>query len=919
MRNIIFLLFLSIPAFLSAQKHSIKGLIKDTDNNDLVGAVVVALNPKDSVMLNFSVTESDGSFVIPDLNKGNVKLQITYIGYGTLEKLVEVTENVKVLDLGTIVMNQEGKMLDAVTISAEFIPIKVTKDTLEFNADAFKTQPNALVEDLLKKLPGVEVDADGTIKVKGEEVKAVTVDGKEFFGKDPKMATRNLPANAIKKVQVFDKKSKNAEFTGVDDGLEESTINLELKEDKKNGYFGNVMAGVGTDSRYEGKTMLNRFGPKTQLSFIGSLNNLNNSGLNVSDYVSMSGGGQSGMRNMNFDSGVPISFGQNNSGETNSITTGINLNHDFGKKNKINFSYYLTQSGTDLRQNSLTNSFLPSGNLLSNKFSTSNSDNLNHNFYTVTELKLDSTSEMTITGNLGVRGNESIGGQQDSTFSAENQLLNKNLQDRDNNSDALSYSISANYRKKLKKAGRTFTLNAGTGVSDSDTKNQILSSVFGRDLLLNPEASVFQDQEQISNNSNYNFGVNFTEPLSKTVFLVLNGSIRNNKTDLIKDFFDLSPENTDLRSFNEELSRTFDNSFLYKTLGTTIRFNKEKYSFNVGANYQNSSLTGLPSIGEKIDRSFQYVLPNFNLELDKIRVRINYSTSVREPSMDQLQPIVDNSDPLNLYQGNPNLVPEFRHNMRLTYNFFDQFNFRSLFANVRFGYTKNRITTSSFFDPVLFIRTQTPLNTESEKTMSGNVSYSSPLNKIKAKYRVSLNSSLTSGINYINAIENNIDRWTNGINLSLENKSKNRFDMSISSRFNYTQNIYKKNENLNTEFLNQTYEGYFAWFAGKGWTVDTRMEYNIYGQGSFDESTKVKLWQSSLSKGFMDNKLTAKFRVFDILNQNQGVNRNASETFISESISNTIGRYYMLSFTYTLNALGAPKGGSGPMHIMISR
>ncbi len=915
----LFFAFLMFTAGMAAgQKFTIKGHVQDGDKNNLIGAVTVALNPADSVMMGYGVTDNNGLFNISGLNKGSYQLQITYIGYGTLQRLVSLTGDTKVLDLGLIVMNQEGKMLEAVTISAEYVPIKVTKDTLEFNADAFKTQPNAVVEDLLKKLPGVEVDSDGGIKVQGEDVKAVTVDGKDFFGKDPKMATRNLPADAVKKVQVFDKKSKTAEFTGVDDGQDEKTINLELKEDKKSGYFGNMMAGYGSDSRYEGKAMINRFSKKTQLSFLGSLNNLNNSGVNASDYVSMTGGGgQGGMRNLNFNSGVPISFGQNNNGVTNSITAGININHDFGKKNKINFSYYLTQSETDLRQNTHTNSFQPSGTLISDKFYSSLSDALNHNFYTVTDLKLDSTTEMTITGSLGLKGSNNDAMQNDSTFNTSNILLNRNDQVKTNETTANNYSLALNFRKRFAKKGRTFTFDGSYGSVGSDNTYRILSEVYGRDLLFNPAASVFQDQIQNSNNKSYNLGASYTEPLSPVLYLTANVSRRNNRTDLIKDFFDINPDDTSIRDFNEALSRTFDNTFSYNIAGANLRLNKETYSISTGLDYQNSALDGIPSVGIPIQKTFNYVLPRASFEFDKLNIRVNYSTSVREPSMDQLQPVVDNSDPLNLYQGNPNLVPEYRHNVRLTYNLFDQFNFRSLFANIRLGYTKNRITTSSFVDPILFIRTQTPLNTDSEKTLGGNISYSSPLNAIKAKYRIGINSSLVNGINFINQVENIIDRWSNGFNLSLENKTKTRFDASVGGRWSYNNNIYKNNESLNSNYLNQTYDGYLALFAGKGWTIDSRMEYNIYGQGSFNEVTTVKLWQASVSKGFMDNKITAKLRVFDILNQNQGVNRSASETNISESISNTIGRYFMVNVTYALNALGAPQNQGQQMHIMM--
>ncbi len=898
-------LLLAIIAQVSlvAQDYAIKGQIQDPDKNNLIGAVVVALNPSDSVMVSYAVTDENGNFNMTDIAKGKFRLQITYIGFGTLEKTVELTTQQKVLDLGLIKMLQEGAMLDAVTISAEYVPIKITKDTLEFTAEAFKTQPNAVVEDLLKKLPGVEVEADGTIKVKGEEVKAVTVDGKDFFGKDPKMATRNLPANAVKKVQVFEKKSKNAEFTGVDDGQEETTINLELKEDKRNGIFGNISGGVGTDSRYEGKSMINRFGPKTQVSIIGTLNNLNNTGISAGDFGTMTG---SSGRNMN-NTGAPVSFGPNNNGETNSATLGMNINNQFGKRNRVNFSYFLTQSETDLIQNSFTNSFLPTGALISNKFSKSNTDALNHNFYSSLDLRIDSTSEVNMTGNLAIRANDRLSSSSDSTSNTTKVLLNRNAQKRDNTSESTNYGFTLNFRKRLKKRGRTFTFDSGYGNNSSESINQLLSEVYGRDLLLNTKSSVFQDQEQFSGNINYNLGASYTEPLNPSTFLTTSLSQRNNKTDLIKDFFNLNPENTDLRTFNEELSRTFDNSFKYTTAGTNLRFNKETYSFSAGVDYQNSALKGLPSVGEEIDRSFNYFLPKFNLELDNLHIRVNYSTSVREPSMDQLQPVIDNTDPLNLYQGNPNLVPEYRHSMRIMYHHFDQFNFRSIFANVRLGYTKNRITTSSFFDPELFIRTQNPVNTDSEKSMASTLSFSSPLNVIKAKYRININSSVTNGINFINKIENEINRWSNGVSFTLENKSKNKIDISATTRLNYTQNIYKENESLNTDFLNQTYEGYFAWFAGKGWTIDTRYEMNIYGQGSFGEATTIKLWQASLSKNFMENKINAKLRVFDILNQNQGVSRTASETNISESISNSIGQYFMLSCTYNINALGAPK------------
>ncbi|MCC7444212.1 MAG: TonB-dependent receptor [Saprospiraceae bacterium] len=907
MSRILFIIaFIATSILLNAQSYSVKGIIHDKDKLSVIGAVAVVLHPVDSTMVGFSTTDNNGVFKIENLKSGDYLLQLTYIGYGTIQRKISLKPDNQLLDLGIITMMEEGEYLKTVDISAEYIPIKVTKDTLEYNADAFKTQPNAVVEDLLKRLPGVEVESDGSIKVKGEDVKAVTVNGKDFFGGDPKMATKNLPASAVKKVQVFEKKSKTSEFTGINDGNDEMTINLELKKNIQNGLFGNVMGGYGTDDRYESKAMINSFGSETQLSVLGAANNINNTGIDVSDYAAMqgsSGGRGMGMGRFN-SSGLPLSFGQSNTGESKAITAGLNLNQNLSSKNRLTFSYYLTQSKTDLKQSTLTNSFLPSGTLISNNAYNSVGKNINHFFNTNIELKLDSTTEATIKGGLNIQNGYSNLGQLDTTFNFSRLLVNLNDQLKNNDNDGNNYNLSLSLRKKLNKPGRTVSLDGALGASEKENFNRLLSKVYGSNLIFNDSLSVFQDQNQNSGNSNYSFGLNYTEPLSDNVFLIANASRKNNKADQIKEFLDLNPDDLDAPGIlNDILSRTFDNSFIYNTGGINVRLNKTNYAATVGVDYQNSNLDGVPSIGEKVNRTFNNFLPKATLDLDKLHIRMNYSTSVREPSVDQLQPILDNTDPLRPYQGNPNLVPEYRHNLRIGYHFFDQFNFRGIFANVRMGYTKNKISTATVLDPVTFIQSQTPVNTKDEKTVNASLNFTTPVNAIGAKFRTGINSSLISGINFINGIANDIDRWSNGLNVIVENKSKKDWDGSVSGRWSFNNNIYKNNSAQNTNFLNQTYNASLIWYAGKGWTVDTNMDYYIYAGGSFGGTTDVKLWQASVAKSFMNNKLTAKLRAFDILNQNQGVNRIVSETQIAESISNTIGRYLMLNLTYSLNSM----------------
>lgn len=904
MKQLLFLLFTLISLQVSAQKYTVKGILKDNDQNELIGAVVVLLNPSDSVMVAYGVSDTKGVFSLPNIKGGSYNMQITYVGYGTIQRLLELSGDEKVRDLGTITMGPESQMISEVTITAEYIPIKITKDTLEFNADAFKTQPNAVVEDLLKRLPGVEVDSDGNIKVQGEDVKAVTVDGKDFFGKDPKMATKNLPADAIKKVQVFDRRSRTSEFTGIDDGNEEKTINLELKENRKGGSFGNLSAGYGTDDRYESKLMLNRFAKRTQISLIGSLNNLNQTGINVNDFMALTGNTGGFGRNMG-GSGAPISWGPNNNGEITSGTLGLNMNYDFGNKSKINASYYLTQAKTNLIQTVKTENFIQDAVIFSDQSNLSDSKATNHVIFTNLDWKIDSTTELQLINNLSFRANNSDSDRDVLTLSDIRESLNSSNQVQSANSDATSYSGELNLRKRLRKKGRTVTLDGRYSNSVSEDYTNLISEIFDRNNNLNLGRSVFQNQLGDNNNNSYNVGLTYTEPLGELWFLTLNASKRNNNTELIREFRDLDPETLTIETINETLSRAYDNSFNYTLAGTNLRFRNQAMNLSFGVDFQQSSLNGkIRNLDDPITKDFTFFLPKASFQLENTNLRMNYSTSIREPSIDQLQPVPDNSDPLNIYVGNPDLVPEYRHNMRIMYNFFDQFNFRSLFASVRMGYTKNRITTASFVDE-FFVRERKPLNTEGETTLAANINYSSPLNFMKAKFRAGISSSWTNGINFIQNVETGIDRWTNGFNFMIENKKKDLVDISVGTRYSFNNTFYKENNTLNNSFVNQTYESNLIVYPGKGWTLDTKYEYFIYAQAGFTEDTKINLWQASVSKGFMNNKLTAKLRVFDILNQNKGVTRSAVENYIMESISNTIGRYFMFSVQYNLSALGS--------------
>jgi hypothetical protein len=455
------------------RKADIAGSVKDAEGVALTGGTVMLLSAKDSVLTSFASTGAGGAFLLKNVPAGDYLLKISYIGFGTDTRPIKIG-NAALVDLGAITLAPAAEMLSEVEVTAEHVPIQMKKDTVEYNADAFQTQPNAVVEDLLKKLPGVEVGTDGSIKAQGEDVQNVLVDGKEFFGTDPKLATKNLPAKGVKKVKVYDKMSEMAEFSGVDDGEREKTINLEMKEEFKTGMFGTAEAGYGSDSRHMVKTNINKFTKKSQLSVIGLLNNVNEQGFSFEEYMNFSGGmrsfmrgGRGGVQVTIRDGDVPISQGIGN-GLTKTFAGGLNYNFEIGKKLDVRSSYFYNGVNNDLLQNTFRHGFLNEDTYDTYEDSDQSSKNHSHRLNLRAEFDIDSSSniELNSSGTIGGGDGESFELQQ--TYD-EGQVL-ENTGDVSNiqNSDRISFSGDLYYRKRLGKKGRSLTTNLSLDTRDDD-------------------------------------------------------------------------------------------------------------------------------------------------------------------------------------------------------------------------------------------------------------------------------------------------------------------------------------------------------------------------------------------------------------------------------------------------------------------
>lgn len=909
-----------------AQRFSIQGIVADSAAAPLEWATVALLSDKDSSLVNFATSDAKGSFEIKGVAGGNYVLQISFVGYSLYSRSIELKEN---LDLGKIVLAPQSTNLSEVMVTSDRIPVMVKKDTIEFNANSFKTQPNAVVEDLLKKLPGVVVESDGTIKAQGETVRSVLVEGKEFFGNDPKIATKNLPADAVKKVQMFDKKSDQATFSGIDDGQREKTINLELKEDRKNGFFGYATAGGGTDDRYEGRLSLNKFDAKQQLGILASANNINQQAFSIQDYLSfsgemqrmMSGGGGGGIRlefNSDGDNAIPFGF-NNNNGFTTTWSGGLNLNQSFGKKTELNANYFYNRLDNETQSQTTTQNFLPESTFTNLSESLNHSQNDNHRLNLTLDSKLDSLNSLKLTTNLSYTETKT-------DVTSNSQALNdaKALNDGTRNStsegNSVNLSTSLLFRHKFAKKGRNFstTLSFGLNNGDQDGELEAVNQYYDRQSgALSRIDSILQQQQQQSDRMNYGINASFTEPLGNRKYLEFNYAYRLNRNESNREVYDFERENPNNGIFNEQLSNQFTSDYDYHRGGLSFRWNTKKSNFTAGLQAQQAQLSGeLPLLNAEVSRSFFNWLPSLRWQYEFSRTRnlnFSYETSVNQPSVTQLQPVADISDPLDIYEGNPELDPEYANRLSLRYMSFNPGTMNNFFANVSLTYTQDKIQNGQTIDENL-VRTTRPVNVKDEYDVYASVAYGMPIKAIDTRLDASLNTNYNRGIYPVNGEDNLTRRFSPSANLSLTYRYKELLELTVGGSSSFNKTEYSLDQSLNQEFVNQNYNADFSINLPLDFRIGSTFDYSIYG--GIEE--RIPLWTASVSKYLLKQKRgELKLTVFDLLNRNLGIERSAQINYVQEQRITSLGRYAMLSFTYNLQGFG-PRAG-GPQIRMIQR
>ncbi|MBL7743702.1 MAG: TonB-dependent receptor [Chitinophagaceae bacterium] len=926
MRKLLFSFFiLALFSFRAAgQTSSLKGAVTDTtERRNLQNTVITLLHPKDSVLTGFTRADKVGSFSINNIPPGKYIMMITHPFVGDYFDQVELKPG-ETTDLGKVFMIPKSKLLAEVILKSGS-PIKIKGDTTIYTADSFKVREGANVEELLRRLPGIQVDKNGTITAMGERVTRVLVDGEEFFGSDPGIATKNLRADVVQEVQVFDKKSDQAEFTGIDDGIKDKTINLKLKEDKKKGYFGKAEIGGGLKDKFSNSVMANAFKAKRKLAAYGIMSNTGQTNLDWRDAQNY-GGGMDGMSTgVDDDGGMYISWdggGDDNYwGGRNGIPTnwngGLHYSNKFNNgKNSFNAGYKFSKVNAPGVTSTFARNFWPDSTWNTNSVNNRFTSAIKHGFNMTMESNLDSMNSLKWTAKINNNNTRTSTNFYTESFTEEGDSINNSRRNSTNKADNNSVASTLLWKHKFKKLSRTLSVN--TDINWSESKNEGLLSSFNnyyKGGLISSRDTI--DQQNIRNSENKSLVTKFsyTEPLMKDTYLELSYSFGyyNNTNERITNAGDGSGKYEDKI---DSLSNSFVFNRLVNTPGASFRVNKKKYNFSFGASVGFSHFTQ-KNITEELEYKYNFTnfFPRATFQYKfkpNETFRFNYNGNTTAPSLEQLQPIRVNTDPFNIYIGNPDLAQSFRHSFNMGYNTYNVLKERNIWTNVNINFTQNAFTNFSTIDS-LGRRTYQTVNVSGIYNINFYGDYGFKIPDTKWRLGVGPTLNKNRNIDFVRdpkstATVKNITNTTGyGVRVSVSQYIENKYNFYFSP--NFTLNTSKASVNTSA---NAQYWQIQGWFGGeahlpKSFRVgsDANFQYR-QKDPRFPTNNSFATWNANVTKGFFKNELELRFAVYDILNQNRGYNRNFSSYSFTETYYNTLRRFWQVAVTWNFSKNGKP-------------
>jgi hypothetical protein len=920
-------LFMSLSGI--SQNVSLMAKVVDEDDSAAVGAAISILKMGDSSLVKGGSANIRGFVKMEEIPSGTYLLKIEFIGYKDEYRKIVLDQDLR---LGKIKLKPDVETLKEIEVTTTAVTATQNGDTTGYNANAFKTNKDATAEDLVTKMPGVTI-VDGKVQAQGEDVKQVLVDGKPYFGDDPNAVLKNLPAEVIDKVQLFDKRSDQSTFTGIDDGNTSKTLNIVTKAQFRNGIFGKLYGGYGYQNKYRGGAVVNRFKDKQRFTVMAMTNNVNEQNFSSEDLLGVMSSGSSNNRGGGGSysgqgrggsgrggSGGPSNPSDNflvNAKNGINITNALGLNYSdqWGKNTTITLSYFFNWTNNNATT-TLLRQYLAGGNsgLNYNETNIAKSDNYNNRVSIRFEHKIDSFNSILLQPKLSLQINNGFSGLSGvNTRTTTLSTITNNY-----NSDLTGSSISfpVLYRHSFLKKGRTISLDVNPTYNPSSGTSSLTSYNAYYDTL-----TVIDTVDQRSHLSKYALNstsnLNYTEPLSKESFLSLNYMFTYNTSESKKNTYNRNSVANDYSLVDSLVSNVFNSRYMANLAGVSYRLQKEKYNFSLGLSAQQAELSKQQQFPHSLNttRTFSSILPNAQYQYKFSRqnnLRINYRTNNIAPSIEQLQNVLNNSNSLQLSIGNPDLRQSFQHNVFMRYSGVNTTKGTNTFILLSGTYTDNYIGNSTIIanrDTVvyndIFLARGSQISRQENLNGYYNarvfVNYGFPAKFIRS------NVNFNTGVNYSNvpALINkkiNYSKTTApSFGLVISSNFSDKIDFTISSNSTYNTVVNTLQTSLNSSYFNQISKATLNLTLFKKLVLRGEYTNTLYTGLTASYNQNINLLNGAFAFKFLkDNQAELRLYVFDILNQNKAIQRNITETYIEDTRSNILQRYYMLTFTYNI-------------------
>ncbi len=882
-------------SFAQTQNLAISGRLADSeDGSPVIGAVVMMISIKDSTDVYGATTGTDGRFVVKDLPRSFYRLKTRSLGYKEFTRVFRVTTSA---DIGNITLAPDAKLLDEIEVEAEVIPVENRGDTTLYNADAFKVNPDASAADLVAKMPGIRITDQG-VEAQGEAVQQVLLDGKRFFGQDPLLALNTIPAEVVNKVEVFDQQSERAQITGVDDGNTTKTMNVVTKEGKREGMFGKFQAGYGTDERHKVEGSFNQRSGDKQFTILGMTNNVNQRSFTDSDIL-----GAGGSRRGRF-------FGNSGSntqqtGITLTESVGANFSDDWGKKGKIETSYFFDKSNFENVEETSRETFFDQGTQIYEEVNRTERDNVNHRLNMRLEYNFSDRTSLVFRPRVSIQDNE-----RQTLTSGETSVAELPIGETINNftSESNGYSIGGEVllRHKLNDIGRAILVEFEPTMNDFDYEN-----VYD-DQLVDSTLLYFDG----SSNFTYNTEISYLEPIGLKGQLQVEYDYVTGTRRADRETYSVIGADED-RILQESLSNRFASDLIQHRPGVSFSHRGVQNFFRAQLEFENTTYSADQSFpGESTGtKNFNVVLPTVMSRLQlgsETSMFFRYAANTQQPSAGQLQELVDNSNPLFFSTGNSDLDQSYTHSFfaRISSSNADKNSSWSNFVLMR--NTSDYVTNGTF----LFARDTTlsngvvlprgtqlsrPVNLDGFWTATNKTSYSFMVPKLK----MNMNYDLAFAYNRRPGLANNVENVSNTFSIipgaSINSNISENVDYTIGYTANFNRVTNSIQERQESQYLTHVVSGKLNLIFLQGTVFRTDFSYQIYDGISGDFDTQYFLWNMSIARKFLKNDLAEiALTVFDLLDQNTGLTQNVTSNFVEESRSLVLKQYFMLSVTYNL-------------------